>query len=58
MTSSLSNLADNLEEGVHKIRCNDCGCFFEHEIVKDNLINHKCLCCNKSHSKKIDENSI
>ena len=27
MASSLSNLIDNLAEGIHKIKCKDCGCF-------------------------------
>ena len=28
MTTSLSNLADNLTEGIHKIKCRHCDCFF------------------------------
>ena len=52
MATSLSNLADNLTEGIHKIKCNDCDCFLEAESVKDNLINYKCLSCNKDYSKK------
>ena len=28
LVSSLSNLAGNLSEGIHKIKCKDCGCFF------------------------------
>ena len=28
MKSSLSNLADNLAEGIHKIKCKDCNFFF------------------------------
>ena len=43
METSLSNFVDNLTEGSHKIRCNDCDCFIEYEIVKDNLIKYKCL---------------
>ena len=39
METSLSNLVDNLKEGVHKVKCKDCDCFFEYESVKDNLIN-------------------
>ena len=27
MASSLSNLADNLTEKIHKINCKDCDCF-------------------------------
>ena len=37
MASSLSNLVDNLTEGVHEIKCKYCDCFFEYESVKDNL---------------------
>ena len=36
--SSLSNLADNLAEGIHKVKCKDCNCFLEYESVNDNLI--------------------
>ena len=39
MTSLLSNLADNLAEGIHKIRRKDCDCFLEYERVKNSLIN-------------------
>ena len=55
MASSLSNLVDNLTEGIHKIKCKDCDCFLEYESVKDNLIKYKCLSCNKDYSNKIDE---
>ena len=27
METSLSNLVDNLTEGIRKIKCNDCDCF-------------------------------
>ena len=56
MTTSLSNLVDNLAEGIHKIKCNYCGCFLEYESVKDDLIEYKYLSCNKDYSNKIDEN--
>ena len=56
MASSLSNFVDNLAEGMHKIKCEDCDCFYEYEIVNDNLMNYKCLSCNKNYSKKTDEN--
>ena len=55
MASLLSNLSDNLAEEFHKIKCKDCNCFLEYESVNDNLIKHKCLCCNKNYSNKIDE---
>ena len=46
MVTSLSNLVDDLKEGIHKIKCKDC--------FLDNLIKYKCLYCNKDNSNKID----
>ena len=33
MGSSLSNLADNQTEEIHKIKCKDCDCFLEYENI-------------------------
>ena len=60
MTSSLSNLVNNLSEGIHKIKCKFghddkkwetcgityevCDCFLEYTSFKDDLIEYKCLC--------------
>ena len=55
MAGSLSNLIDNLAEGIHKIKCKDCDCFLEYERVKDNLIKYKRLSCNKDYSNKLNE---
>ena len=55
MASSLSNRLDNLAEGVHNIKCKEYGCFLEYENVKDDLIEYKCLSCNKDHSNKLGE---
>ena len=55
MAISLSNLVDNLTEGIHRIKCIDCDCFLEHEGFMDNSIKYKCLSCNKDYSNKIDE---
>ena len=56
MASSLSNLVDNLTEGIHKTKYKDCYCFFKYEITNSNLIGYKCLSCYKIYSKKTDEN--
>ena len=61
MTSSLSNLVNNLSEGIHRIKCKYrhdykkcetsgikykyCDCFLEHTNFKDDLIEYKCLFC-------------
>ena len=55
MATSLSNLVDNLTEGIHKIKCKDWDCFLEYESIKGNLIKCKYLFCNKENSNKIDE---
>ena len=38
MATSLSNIVDNLREGIHKIKCKDCGCLPKYKSVQDNLI--------------------
>ena len=55
MASSVSNLVDNLAEGIHQIKCKDCNCFLEYGSVKDNLIKYKRLSCNKDYSNKLDK---
>ena len=71
MASSLSNLVNNLSEGIHRIKCkykhddkkcetcgikyNYCNCFLEYTNFKDDLIEYKYLCCNKSYQNKFNE---
>ena len=50
MASSLSNLINNLAEGIHKINY-----FLEYESAKDNLVKYKCLTANEKYSNKIDQ---
>ena len=56
--NSLSNHLDDLAEGIHKIKCQDCNRFLESESVNDNLIKYKCLSCNKSYLGKVDKKII
>ena len=71
MARSLSNLVSNLSERIRKIKCkyghNDkkyencwvtykvCDCFLKYKSFKDDLIEDKCLCCNKNYEQKLDE---
>ena len=73
MASSLSNLVNNLSEGIHRVKCKyghddkkcvTCrieykywDCFLEYANFKDYLIEYECLCCNKSYQQKFHENS-
>ena len=65
MASSLSNLVNNFSEGVQRIKCKYrhddkkfetcgikykyCKCFLEYINFEDDLIEYKCLRCNKSY---------
>ena len=55
MATSVSGLVDNLTAENRKIKCKDCVCFLEQESVKDDLIEYKCLSCDKDYSNTIDE---
>ena len=59
MASSLSNLVNNLSEGIDKCKCghDDKKCdtcrikhkYCEYTTFKDDLIEYKCLFCNKNY---------
>ena len=69
MASSLSNLFDNVSEGIHiikfkcrhddkkcetcGIKCKYCDCFLEYKNFKDDLIEYKCLCFTKNYQQKL-----
>ena len=71
MASSLSNLVNNITEGIHEIKCKykhndkklkncgfkykDCDCFLEYPNFKGDLIEYKSLCCKKNYQKEFDE---
>ena len=64
MASSLSTFINNLSEGIHKIKCKYgrdnkkcetceitcevCHCFLKYKNFEDDLIEYKCLWCNKN----------
>ena len=71
MTNSLSNLANNLSDKIHRIKCKFghdnkkcetcgvkykyCDCSREYANFKDDLIEYKCSCCKKNYQHKFDE---
>ena len=71
IASSLTNLVNNLSDGIHKIKCKFghydkkceiygikykyCNCFLEYTRFKDDSTEYKCLCCNKNYQHKFDE---
>ena len=71
MASSLSNFVHNLSEGIYRIKCKFgykdkkckrcrikykyCNCILEYTSFKYNLIEYKCLSCNKNYQYKFNE---
>ena len=71
MASSLSNLINTISEEIHKTKCkygcNDkkcetyrikhkyCHCFPEYPNFKDDLMEYKCLRCDKNYQQKFGE---
>ena len=62
MASSLSILVNNLSEIIHRIKYNFghndkryCDCFLEYTSFRDDLIEYKCLNCNKNYQHMFEE---
>ena len=71
MAGSLTNLVNNISEGIHRIKCKfghddkkcetcgikhkHCDCFLEYKILKDDLIEYNCSTRNKKYQIKFDE---
>ena len=47
MSSSLSNLVDNLSEGLHSDKCTDCKFYLDYMITKDGQLIFRCFECKK-----------
>ena len=43
MSSSLSNLVDNLSEGLHSDKCTDCKSYLDYMTTKDEQLRFRCL---------------
>ena len=55
VATSISNLADDLTGGIHKLNCKNYNCFPEYKHVKSSLIEYNCPSCNKDFSVELDE---
>ena len=67
MASTVLDLVNNLSEGIHKVKCKhghddkkyetyeikykSSDCFLEYINFKNDLIEYKCICCNKNYQK-------
>ena len=64
MATPISNLVNNLSEGIHRVKCKfglddkkretcgikykHCNCFLKYANLKDDLIEYKSFICNKN----------
>ena len=58
MSSSLSNLVDNLSEGLHNDRCIDCKSCLDYMTTKDEKLIFRCFECNKNYKKDFNKELI
>ena len=58
MPSSLSNLANNLSEGLHSDKCTDCKLCLDYMILKDDQLIFRCFECKKNYKKKFNKELI
>ena len=56
MSSSSSNLVDNLSEGLHCDKCIDCKSYFDYMITKDDKLIIRCFECKKNYKKDFNKN--
>ena len=58
MSSSLSNLVDNLSEGLHNDRCIDCKSCLDYMTTKDEKVIFRCFECDKNYKKDFNKELI
>ena len=58
MSSSLSNLIDNLSEGLHNDRCMDCKSCLHYMTTKDKQLIFRCFECKKNYEKDFNKELI
>ena len=58
MSSSLSNLADNLPDGLHSDKCTDCKSYLYYMTTKGEQLIFRCFECKKNYKKKFNKELI
>ena len=58
MSTSLSNLLNNLSEGVHNNKCTDCKSFLDYMATKDEQLIFRCFSCKKNYEKRFNKELI
>ena len=55
MSSSLSNLVDNLSEGIHSDKCTDCKSYLDYMTAKDEQLIFRCFECEENYEKDFNK---
>ena len=55
ISSSLSNLVDNLAEGLHSDKSTDCKSCLDYMSIKDNQLISRCFECKKNYKKEFNK---
>ena len=58
MSSSLSNLVDNLSEGFHSHKCTDYKSYLDYITTKDEQLIFRCFECKKNYEKDFNKELI
>ena len=58
MSSPLSNLADNLSEGLHSDKCTDCKSYLDYMTTKDEQLIFRCFECKRNYEKDFKKELI
>ena len=58
MSGSLSNLVDDLAEGLHNDKCTDCKSCLDYMLIKDNQLIFRCFECKKNYKKEFNKELI
>ena len=58
MSSSLSNLVDNLSEGLHSDKCTDCKSCLDNMMFKNDQLIFRCFECKKNYKKDFNKELI
>ena len=58
MSTSLSNLVNNLSEGFHNDSCIDCKSCLDYMTTKDEQLIFRCFRCKKNYEKNFNKNLI
>ena len=58
MPSSVSNLVDNLSEGLHSNKCTDCKSYLSYRTIKDEQLIFRYFECKKNYKKEFNKELI